>query len=251
MDESEIIIAIQEDLSGILVSYDVLAVGQSPWHTARDHFHHHAAGVIPGMTKGEARKYRIFVKAAGQRPRVMKATLYNRPLVVERSVTGSRWPGRKEVFPYDDSEMGKPEISRKGSFPAPPGTGRFFVEDDDGVDDAAVTAALRECHRFLKVALDEKFEVVTRLALREGLTALMQSTGAPGLAPREDGDLDSRVEESALLFFDVALALWIKAGHEAELDKSILSGHVDRLERDMDHYRNVELLIRSMESGRL
>ena len=141
---------------------------------------------------------------------------------------GASEPYATGTLPFQ-SDFGTPYTPMKGSFPAPPGSDPAFVEDDDGVDEVAVVAAMRATLQRINEAVADNFQADTRQALLAQLKALIQSTGATGMLPRSETNPETPIEGSALLMFDAILKILIEAGHSTEVGVDALASHEERL----------------------
>lgn len=229
MQEPErITIAIQEQPSKDLVFYRDVSVVDTQIKTLDIYFDHYLTTILPHCDPGEKREYLVFFKDGSHRPSCLKVTFINREQVWERSVMGSSEPPATGSFPFQ-VDFGTPFTSMKGCFPAPPGSVPAFILDDDGVDEAAVVAAMKMTYQRIIDAIADDFQAETRHSLLSQLKILMQTTGAPGMLPRSETTPDTPIEGSALLMFDTALTLLIEAGHSGDIHTEILSDHEERL----------------------
>lgn len=223
-------VAIVEKSSAEVIRYDVLEATDSPYQLVSDYFDCFVKEVLPQMQKDEERYYLLYSRAEGLRPDVREVGIINKPFTVEHSVTGYPGPGFVKTF-TDDIVWGDAKVVKKGAFPRPPGTDSLAVIDDGGIDEEAIRAAMVNVLSILRAAVIDKFSEQSRLALLEGLTGLMQSTGTKG-EPSEYWDSWDSMEESAVNLYDAAILLWLESGAASDLPSNMVSGYRERMLED-------------------
>lgn len=231
------IAAIKEKASGKVVIYEEVESTQSPFDAAWKYFEGYIEAIIDDVPLGEEREYLIFFKSAG-RPLCIEAKLIHKERTWEKFIMGHPEPFATGSSPYQVDRK-PPYFAKKGAFPAPPDADPFSLLDDGGMDEDAITGAMRNAHQVLQTALAEEFGPISQAQLLASLGELMRSTGASGSLPRTDCLLDNSAEGLAMLLYDVAVSLLLESGHQGDLPSAMKTDHSERLRDEPDHSEQV------------
>lgn len=234
-------VTIVEKLSSELLRYDVLEPTDCPSELVSNYFDRFVEEVLPQMRRGEERFYLLYHRADGLRPDVREVGIINKTFYVGRSVMGRPDPGFIESFPHRVA-WGDAKVVKKGAFPRPPGADPSAIIDDGGIDEHAIRAALLSTYSLLRAAVAETFNEPSRLALLDGLSDLMRSTGTPG-GPSDNWYSGGSMAETAVDMYDVAILLWLESEAANALPQDVREGYLERMQLESDDFERSEYIM--------